>query len=186
DAHHRRSRRRAAVDDAARTGDQAHQRPGAGGDVRLRRVLVRAPRRPALPRPLRRLGRCGSRGVVPRRRRRDPRGEGPPYGRADQPQRRRARVRQGRRRRSRCGHGPGEATGGAVRRRLLRPALPAPGHRGAGRPRGPGRARLARARRARRRRALRAGTRAGVARGHRGAAVEAVRRDGALVRSRHL
>ena len=99
DAHHRRpagGRRLATPRGAATRPDQ---RPGARGAVLRGRVVVRLAARPAVPRPVRRLGRGRARGLVARRRRRHAGRAGPPYRRADLRERPRDRLREGRRRR---------------------------------------------------------------------------------------
>ena len=124
DAHHRGNGGRPASGDAARPVDPTHERPGARGPLLRDRGAHRLPRRSPLPRPLRRLGRGRPRGPVPRRRCRDARRARPAYGRADHPQRHRARLLAGPGRRRVGGDRPAVPAGRALRPGLLRPALP--------------------------------------------------------------
>ncbi len=170
--------------DPPRRAHPAHQRPGPRGAVLGRRVLVRLAARPALPRPVRRLRRRRARGLVARGRRGDAGRAGPPHGRADRRQRPHDRLPPRQR-----GDGPGDqhaapAPGGAVRRGLPRPAVPAARRGRARRPARARRARLAGAGRDGGRRAVGTQPRAGLAGRDRRPTPEEVRRDRALVRSR--
>ncbi|CAA9407995.1 MAG: 16S rRNA (guanine(966)-N(2))-methyltransferase, partial [uncultured Nocardioides sp.] len=183
DADHRGECRRSPAPDTQGRGHAADQRPGAGGAVLGDRVVVRLAVGPALPRPVRRVGRRRPRGLVAGRRGGHPGRAGPAYRRARRRQRpcaRRPRPRAHRLGLHRAGHGAVRA----VRRGLPRPALPARVVPGGRRPGGAGGPPLAGARSAGGRRALLPRRAAHLARGAGGGAAAQVRRDDALVRSR--